>query len=338
MTVGDPEWLQATWARLGKPSSGTLDGLPVGSGARAMFAAIDIDRRPHLLIGVDPGTALPSLRSTRALAVDVDQLAVSGRDARMYIDVRCTHVAHDATFAALVAELIRKLDAAPSEPGRVLADVLGRWRAFWSVDQSGMPAADALGLFGELWFLERWMSPVTLGVVRAWSGPDRSRHDLQWESSSVEVKTSAVQGTGGVVHRIASLDQLENPERGKLLFFSLSVADDVLARNTLASLVDRVRGAIGDPAALELLDEHLAAYGYNPAHAQRYNRTLRIISESLYLVDGDFPRLTRDSFGAGLPAGVSDVSYAIAMAACAKFCIATSPAEASWTRVRATIS
>jgi len=315
-----------------------LDGHAVGSGRHAMFAAIDVDARPHLLIEVPEGRCLPRVRPVRALAVSVDRLIVGGLASRLYLDVQCTHHAHDATFAALVSEIVRIVDAAPGDPGQILAAVVERWRAFWAVDPAGMQATDALGLFGELWFLERWMSPMTASVIAAWNGPDSSRHDLQWTSYSVEVKTSSAQVAGGVAHRIASLEQLDDPEQGELLLFSLSVADDALARNTLPVLVERVRSSVTDPSALEMIDARLAAYGYNPAHAGRYNRTLRVISESLYLVSGDFPRLTRSSFDGGVPGGISHVSYAVAMAACSEFRIASAPADDSWLRARSTLA
>jgi hypothetical protein len=79
--------------------------------------------------------------------------------------------------------------------------------------------------------------------------------------------------------------------------------------------------------ALSLFSERLAAAGYNPADEGRYARPFRILSEELYRVGGSFPRLTRESFGAGLPAGIEEISYSISMIAGGPWRVASSPRD-----------
>src|SRR5262249_9615836 len=146
--------------------------------------------------------------------------------------------------------------------------------------------------FGELWFMLRWMGPVTNNVIERWQGPLGARHDFQWETSSVEVKT-ATGGSRGVVHEISSLEQLDNPESGSLYLFSLTASDDALGSNTLPILIEQISSEIEyDEEAKRAFFEKLARIGYNPAHAERYDRKLRIVREELYRVHGSFPRLT----------------------------------------------
>jgi hypothetical protein len=80
--------------------------------------------------------------------------------------------------------------------------------------------------------------------------------------------------------------------------------------------------------ALGLFSDRLAKAGYNPADAGRYLRPLRVLAEELYRVDESFPKLTKKSFGSGLPPGIGDVTYSLSMAACLPWRVATVPTDA----------
>ncbi len=137
---------------------------------------------------------------------------------------------------------------------------------------------------------------------------------------------------GGPVHRIASLEQLEDPETGQLYLFSLQLAQDALAVTSLTGLVDELMTQLAnDPEAADLAAERLAASGWTPEHADDHRRTYRVLTEGLYLVGSGFPRLTRTSFNGGLPEGVSDVSYNLALAACSAWRQQAGPTEAAVT-------
>ncbi|MBA2411030.1 MAG: PD-(D/E)XK motif protein [Gammaproteobacteria bacterium] len=166
-------------------------------------------------------------------------------------------------------------------------------------------------------------------MINRWQATDAARHDFQWQSASVEVKTAATQSTGAPVHHIVSLDQLADPEHGQLFLFSLQVCDDALAANTLHSLVNSLTGDLQDDfQTLSALNEKLAVRGYSPADRQAPVRPLRILSEHLYRVNAGFPRLLRDTFEPnGLPNGVAQVSYSLDLAACGNWLVAKRPEE-----------
>ncbi len=104
---------------------------------------------------------------------------------------------------------------------------------------------------------------------------------------------------------------------GQLYLFSLQLSPDHLATTSLATLVDELLTYLdGNPEALDLAAERLAAAGWTPAHRDQHQRTYRVLAEELYEVSADFPRLTRSDFPDGLPQGVDNVSYTLALAAC----------------------
>jgi Putative PD-(D/E)XK family member, (DUF4420) len=322
--------LEKMWSDLPDATVGQLSGIraPALPPDTPVYIAVDSERRRQLLVGVPQGTKPLKTTVTRGFEVGTGALRIGGTPAQTYIQLVCLQPAHYSTFSALTADVIAAVAGGSPDPRTVVVRCLDRWRAFWSVDQAGLTREQALGLFGELWFLLRWMGPLTLANISRWQGPLGSRHDYQWSTTSVEVKAAA-SGAGIVpVHRIANLDQLDSPEIGQLYLFSLHVADDALASNSLAALVGQASALLDhDAEALNLFSERLAKAGYNPGDAGRYTRPLRVLGENLYRVDESFPKLTRRSFLPELPPGIDDVSYSLSTAACAPWRVATAPGD-----------
>jgi len=280
------------------------------------------------LVAIAEGVAPPKSRSTRGLEISTDELTVGGSASQKYIRLLCNDPAHHSTFTALCNSIVAAIGADPNEPKAAVVRCLERWRSFWAVDQSGLTPEQALGLFGELWFLHRWLGPPSVSRLSRWQGPLGARHDFQWPVASVEVKASASNSGSSPVHFMASLEQLADAEAGQLYLFSLHVADDNLAANSLPLMVERITADLAnDQEAASLFSDRLARAGYNPAESGRYMRPLRVLGEGLYRVVDSFPRLTTASFSPSLPTGIGDVSYRLSMDACAPWRIAGSPTD-----------
>jgi len=308
---------------------GELSGVRVGGAPQRspLWLARDARGRMHLLVEISSGTEPLRVRATRGLEVLTENLRVSSHPPATYIDLSCLETAHQKTFAAVCCDIISATASVNDSLRNAVLRTLERWRNFWNVDPAGLSREGALGLFGELWFLLRWMTSASRATLERWQGPTGARHDFQWDTASIEVKTTAITASGPV-HWIANLDQLDDPVTGSLYLFSLQTADDALAANTLPTLVNHLEGIFAsDPDATQIFAERLAQAGYNPAHADRYNRSLRVVAEELYRVNGSFPRLVKSSFPAGLPPGIEGVSYSLSLAACAPWRIATSPQD-----------
>jgi len=204
---------------------------------------------------------------------------------------------------------------------------LRTWQWFWGIDPTAMSISSALGLFGELWFLDRWTS-FPDGVT-AWVGPTGARHDFVSPSISVECKATRVRSDGPSAHRISHLDQLDDPESGALYLFSLQAVADENAGNSLPKLVERVRSrCAARPDLLALLDQRLGEANWTPAAGEHHRQTYRVVAEELYEVSTGFPRIVRSTFVDGIPEGVDGISYSLNLAACAPWKRAQSPGEA----------
>ncbi len=330
MTIDEMEIM---WMSVEPPAS--HDGI---SGKRAsgvppeqsIYLAVDGRGHRHLLILVPDDTAPLRQRETRGLEVSTARFQVGTNPEALYVDLVCIDQAQNPTFSAVTQDLLRTLTRAHGPSRDAILSSLGRWRAFWSTRADGMSMEDALGLFGELWFMRRWLSPVSAETVGGWQVTENARHDFQWPAASVEVKTTAGRLHGAPMHSISSLDQLDSPERGQLFLFSLQVSEDDLAANSLHCLVEGLVTELrNDYQAMADLNGKLARRGYSPADRTAPTRRLRVLAERLYRVEQGFPRITLGTFQpSGLPSGVVRVGYTIDLAACEEWLVATAPTDA----------
>jgi Putative PD-(D/E)XK family member, (DUF4420) len=320
--------LQETWGSIASPPRGSLAGrrIPDLRPNLRVWAAIDSARTPHLLVQVPSGVGPLALERTRGLEVTVDEMRIGSDPTATYLALACLDANLTETFSALCGEVADALNRDGDDPIAAARTVIRRWRRFWQISGGGLSREECLGLFGELWFLEGWVG-LRRGVA-VWTGSSGSRHDFQTEDWSVEVKASSRRNDGLVHHHINGIDQLAEPESGKLYLFSLQVVDDQLSANTLPGLVDRIRSALEtEPDVLDTFLDGLERRGYSPGDAHRYEFRWRILAEELYRVGHGFPRIVRNSFDSGLPNGVGEVSYYLNIAACEQWRIARAPDE-----------
>lgn len=320
--------LEVLWEGLGEPTAkGGLVGKPApgsGTGTGAMLA-VDGDHRRHLLIPAPPDAEDLSQPSIRGIGVSVDELRVDDLPVRRYFDVACRDMTMHENFSAIAVEILETLAEGDEGIGPTLDSIFNRWRWFWRIAPGSMSPETAIGLFGELWFIEYWLSPVDVTVLSAWTGPDGDRHDFKWPAASVEVKTTRASSDGSAKHRISRLDQLEDPEQGILYLFSLRVSVDEIGGHSLNQSIGRLRAGLAkSPDLLATFDERIGLLGYNPAHARHYDVQLRVVGEELYRVEDGFPRLILSTLGT-LPSGVDDISYTLNLAACRDWLLATKP-------------
>jgi putative PD-(D/E)XK family protein DUF4420 len=324
--------LEAIWEGLGSPLvRNDLVGQPIdafGCGVKATLA-IDGEGRRHLLIPAAADAEDPSQPSIRGIGLSVDDLRVDDLPVSRYYDISCRDMTMHENFSVVVAEILEALPSMGADVGPTLNSIFNRWRWFWRVAPNSMSLDVAIGLFGELWFIEHWLAPVDAAVLAAWTGPQGDRHDFKWPYASVEVKATRVSSDGSAKHRISRLDQLEDPEKGTLHLFSLRVAIDEIGGNSLNQSIRRLRDQLTEtPDLLANFEEAIGLLGYNPGHSHHYDVPLRVIGEELYRIEEGFPRLTGDTIGT-LPPGVDDISYSLNLTACRDWLVATKPGRES---------
>jgi len=298
-----------------------------------VLIALDAARRRYVLVRIPTGE--PSKlaeRTSRGIAVQTVEMRVDGERTENFVEIACLESQGHAALDTIAVELVEALVAGASI-GRVrlVQNVLAKWRRFWSgVNQGVLSKEQQLGLFGELWFLSRWLCP-SVGAAKAmqmWRGPAGSRNDFEVQGMGIEVKTT---GTVDATHVIHGLDQLLEPPGGVLLLYSLSVRDEASGTDCLPTMVTEMRSRLADDfQALLQFDTSVYAAGYDDRLASDYaGLMLRIRNEGLYRVTDGFPRLVPASVIGGLPAGLNAVNYVLNLDAAAACLLAKTPVAAA---------
>ena len=321
-----------------QPPSGSRLTVRLGVPSRSseVFIAVDAAQRRYTLVRIPDGEPCSiSERTSRGIAIQTVEMTIddSGK-VGVFVEVACLEQSGYAALDIVTLELIEALSAGASI-GRVrlVQSVLTKWRRFWSgVAQSLLSREQQLGLFGELWFLSRWLLP-SIGAERAvamWRGPVGARNDFEHPGWAIEVKTS---GKLDGSHQIHGLEQLLAPAGTELLLFSLLVRDESSGVETLPQVVREVRGALGgDHVILSQFEGMLAASGFDDSHQAEYDKVkLRIRGQGLYRLDEGFPRLIPSSVPSGLPPGVSNVTYELRLDAAGQWLIGETPSASDGT-------
>lgn len=305
------------WERLeqSRPAGDNLTARHASpAGSPRLQCALDSEGRRHLLIALQENE--DALRDTQSRGVHVDtrDLIIRGHPSARYLDIQCLDVAGHPVLDQIGDELIIALSVPEAMPADIVKRVLAKWRRFWGLlPRTMLSREEILGLFAELWFFLVWLLPSAGAseTVQRWRSPMGSRHDYEWTGKSVEVK--ATTSTRGLIHRINGLDQLSPPEQGELYFFSLHLREEAGATNTLPSLITSILSRLNsDVDALSRFENVLAQTGYSPVHDEEYAKLhLRVVTEGLYSVKDDFPRLSARQFRAGVLSGIERVEYEI---------------------------
>jgi hypothetical protein len=217
----------------------------------------------------------------------------------------------------LCEDVVQSISSAKGEAEAVGAFVvrLSRWQAFLRKHGPGGLSIEARrGLYGELTFLRKLLTRTADGsAIGAWKGWSFTNHDFQLPTGNVEVKTTSANTPHSFqVSNVGQLDDRSIPR----LFLNLMVVDENEGgAESLPELVESIRLLVSDDWAGRF-DDSLVQAGYLEAHRDHYSAPrYNIRSSRFYRIEEGFPRLRAED----LPAGVEQVTYSVAVAACRDF-------------------
>ena len=273
-----------------------------------IFIALDGLGLKHLII-LAPGADSAKLWKTKGLEIASGEFGIGDSPLAAGIRLSCLDKDFEETFGSLAEAVVRAARVSP-DPTAAALETANEFRWFWSAHPQSMTGEQELGLFGELWCLNRYFSMSIDAAIEGWNGPMGARHDFQFTKGSLEVKATSKAGIAPVVV-IANLEQLSDPVTGGLFLFVIQASEDALASNSLVAEIQSLLAKVG-PAGKVALMERLAKTGYNPVLNQQLRRRFRILNEGLYKVGSDFPRITASTFlPNGLPLGTGNISYTL---------------------------
>jgi len=305
---------ESLWSQIQKPLGEELHAKHIFYDlSNKFFIALDRLGFRHILIESNAEIHSPLTVQFKGVQVSIRELAVSGGSQKEYIDLLCREPSGYHIFNSIGGEITQKIAeiGEDSDSIGIITAILAKWKQFWgSFPQDILTVEEQVGLFGELFFLRYWLLPrYGKQVVLAWEGPNGERHDFILGDRSYEVKTST--SSRGHVHRINGVDQLEELPVGCLYFSSFWIRQNEHAEYSLISLIESCRKYLEPDieiySAFNLL---LSRSGYSEIQRAEYEkRKYETLESALFLVDDQFPKITRSSFSTRFPAQIEELDY-----------------------------
>jgi hypothetical protein len=235
--------------------------------------------------------------------------SVTGRERQDYIDLRCAARPHIDTFTEIVREISKSILNDNLPPRLAVNLTIRRWKSFWGKAKEGiLSESDQLGLMGELYIIEALIKKGISNPINGWSNPENARHDFEFPSISLEVKTTL---KSRHQHIINGLEQLETLNDRPLFIISLLAQNVDDGGFSILEMVNKVRSHLEKyPDKYEDFNERIALRGYRPDHESYYEKTrFKIQDVRIFPVNNDFPKLISDSLLAPLSPRVTEIRY-----------------------------
>ena len=328
MQIGDLWTALEADAAAGKTgASGWLLRLARPTAACPLFVALELASRRRAVLLRLPSASVPARRhwprckGLEPLAVELDggaHFGVALKEPR-FADV----------FTALTEDLVRRVANAvdPAAQTRAFLGQLSRWQKFLSASTEGLSEEAQRGLWGELYFLREHLIPaIGSSALAGWKGPERAHQDFQFPCGAVEVKTTLAKQPQ--VIRITSERQLDDSQWPSLFLFVVALDSRENGGESLSTLIASLRTLFKtDKMVEEQFEDALLVAGYLDTHAFRYAEPGYLVrSEKTFRVNHGFPRVIEE----GLPIGIGDVNYGLAITACAAFSLEPATLKKTW--------
>jgi len=170
-----------------------------------------------------------------------------------------------------------------------------------------------IGMWGELWVLEQFLTEKGSEAVNLWKGADKAIHDFRLAGSELEVKTTRNEER---IHMISRLSQLEASPDKKLYLCSIQIVEGTSDGYSLAEFVSKIENYLkGDKERLSFFDKQLEKEGYKHSQARFYTTRYYLRSKpEIMIVDEQFPGIYRNLIDASYgkeSARISNVHYSI---------------------------
>lgn len=226
-------------------------------------------------------------------------------------------------FATLCENLVQSVIQLNDEQkiSRTVVNQLEKWKTLFDKNNStGLTPAEQQGLYGELHFLQKFLSKPEINpcdILHTWVGVDSALRDFQGSNWALEVKTTSTNNPQKVT--INGERQLDESLLEYLFLFHYSVEISNGNGQTLPQKISVIRQMLeNDNPALSLFNAKLFEVGYLDKHEPFYqDRFYQQRHESFYKIDSDFPRIKENE----LRNGISDVKYSIILAMCEEYLV-----------------
>jgi len=226
-------------------------------------------------------------------------------------------------FSVFILDIIDVISSAVDH--KHLQQVLNRrilkWQVFFEKAYEKKTTRNKLtGQAGELFFLYSMNSHGVniTDLIKGWKGPSGFPKDFIFQDCAVEVKTTLSNNQDKKI-RISNLAQLDSSDVPSLFLYHLCIQE--VSENLSLSvnyLINKIIEIVTDYQARCIFFESLIDYGVPyQSLCNEDDIHFKIINESNYLIDDNFPKLTQRN----VPKGIVEASYSIQLSMCKEYSV-----------------
>ena len=271
---------------------------------------------------LDSGSVIISDNLSNLRDIRIEKMIDNKNPGKCFFLIVLANNQHRDIFSILTEDLINRVSLITEEKELIkqLINRLEKWRLlFERIGQQGLSDEAQIGLYGELFFLRKFLHNTEnkLFCIDSWKGPQKAVQDFQYSHWAVEVKTSHSKNQQKI--HISSERQLDTAIIPVIFLYHLSIEVRDNFGESLNAIVTGLNDLLAsDTLALNSFKMKLMEAGYFTYHAHLYENTgYSIRTENIFHVKDDFPRLTESQ----IPAGVCDVRYSIILPDNSKFTV-----------------
>jgi hypothetical protein len=212
-------------------------------------------------------------------------------------------------FGAFLDELLRLIEGGSGSLIEEIKNLLDKWKSMLTLDtEKVMSLSSVIGLFGELLLLDHLVNVKKIAALDNWVGPSGNRHDFEFASHSIEVKSTTVKN-GSDIH-VNGVNQLE-AYNGKSVAILRIKLETEPSGTSLPGLINKIKNA--NNLNSENFSEKLIKYGYLQHQEHLYSEIcFQPVEFQIIPVNANFPRITTESLLSIDPTSrIKDVSYVV---------------------------
>jgi hypothetical protein len=195
-------------------------------------------------------------------------------------------------------------------------DSIAKWKKLFDKIKSTLLTEEKQkGLVGELLFINESLTQGVTNevIISNWFGPDYYNKDFIIENKGFEIKTTTQDRP---TIKISSEQQLDKQDLD--LLYLIQYVLEIIKTNgfTLPELVNKIRENLSMNYILKtMFEEKIIQTGYLDDDAIKYDSKYKLVEKCIYLVNEDFPKITKST----LPKGIFNSVYNIEVLVIEKF-------------------
>lgn len=294
-----------------------------------VLAGVDGSGHRHLCIPAPTTELGREDRRSQGVTIEVRNLINAKKQQQLFVDVRCHRPDLNPIFEVVADDILAQAQRKPESPFSAAHTILERWREL--LEPSSEPQlgpSQLAALLAELLLLEQLGNGTP--PLNYWMGPDKGTHDFVCGAADFEVKSTL--STAGRDVEVHGLSQLTASKKAKLYLWWIRLRASPGRGTSVPATVERLLQRDVDKVALL---KKLKLMGYVTKDEKRYeSSTFETVESSLYEVNNDFPRLTKDSFKGGLPDEIKNVNYTLSLGLRKPVALSSSAAKVVLSSVR----